>query len=60
MKLQTAKWWQDRFAAGLLLNGFEEDSWTWIGKDRNWVYLMWLEDGLSYQELEKTIQHDNE
>jgi hypothetical protein len=60
MKLQTAKWWLDHFTAQLLLNGYDKsEGWTWIGKDRHWTYLDWLEAGMTYEELAECIAKDN-
>ena len=50
--IETAQWWNNHFNAGLTFEGREGGEWLWSGKDENFKWLGWLEDGLTLAELE--------
>lgn len=57
--IYPAKYFTDHFNAGLLLSGKNgEGELEWIGTDKNWKYLTWIEDGLSGDELAESISFD--
>lgn len=50
--IHTAQWYTHRFMAGLTMAGLNQDGdMEWMGKDKNFTALGWLEDGV-YEDLE--------
>lgn len=58
--IQTAKYWTDHFTVGLTFEGKNGDEWLWSGEDKLWVYLDWIENGLTGDELQESMQHFND
>lgn len=45
--IHTAGWYQNHFLAGLTMCEPNQDGIIeWIGEDKNWTILTWLEDGV--------------
>jgi hypothetical protein len=47
INVQTAQWYLNHFDAGLTMCEPNQDGVIeWIGQDKNWTVLGWLEDGV--------------
>lgn len=45
--IQTAQWYLNHFDAGLTMCEPNQDGVIeWLGSDKNWTVLLWLEDGV--------------
>ena len=45
--IQTAQWYLNHFLAGIIMcEPNQEGQIEWVGEDKNWTMLGWLQDGV--------------